>query len=474
MSSSSRGRLLSSALAWRTFSASGVSSRSGSTRRLTWPREQVVEVLERRGRAARVAVLDGVARRGDVVDAVQQAEQPVDAVERPAPSCRSSARPSSDSRAPGVVPLQVVAQGQAVAVARGLVEQQLLDGGARKRQLRVIAHQPLDRRNRLVAEEAVGIAERGDERVHRRLRRDQRQRRGNVPAQPDVLVAVAQRSDRVRHDGLAVADQRVAGVGLQRPMAEQRHQAREKQAVGRAHHPGAADRLAHDARCRARGAAARAASGTGVVDVRERGGALRARPPPAASRRSAISRRSAASAASASAGSPLIGERRRGGDGHARLGVVEMAAASAPTRPRARARPAPAAAAARTSTSASCTIRSTAGVQVRRCGDARRRRAPSAPARRTCGDSWCSSSGVIRLRLSSASSIVDRVEHRRLVGVGQLLDQRLDRGGIGDVGADRVGRDHPGCRCCGGTTTGIRAAPPACCRSRAPVSARLA
>ena len=66
----------------RTFSAIGVSSRIGSTRLRTIALEQIVEVLDGRGPAAPLSLLDGVARGSDIVHAVEQANQTEDPVER--------------------------------------------------------------------------------------------------------------------------------------------------------------------------------------------------------------------------------------------------------------------------------------------------------------------------------------------------------------------------------------------------------
>ena len=110
----------------------------------------------------------------------------------------------------------------------------------------MVAPDLLDRRDRLVAEEAVGIVERGDERVHRPLRAELRQRRGNVTANPDVLALIAQRVRQCADDRLAVADERVARVALSARDGRAATAARDEQSVRRSHRPGAANGLLDD------------------------------------------------------------------------------------------------------------------------------------------------------------------------------------------------------------------------------------
>ena len=234
--------------------------------------------------------------------------------------------------------------------------------------------------------------------------RNQRERVGNVPAQPDVLAAVPQHVGERADDRLAVADQRVAGVALQRPVAEQRHQAGQEQAVGGAHDAGAADRLLHHARVVLVEQRHEERAELRVVDVRERRRAL-----DAARRPRRRGRRRSAGAApppppSASAASPLLASAVAAatatrGSGSSRWRRISADASSCASTASARS------AAARTSTSSSCAIRSIAGVHFLAMRDRVEASAISA-RRRTRGDSCCSSSGVIRWRLSSASSIV--------------------------------------------------------------------
>ena len=95
----------------------------------------------------------------------------------------------------------------------------------------MIPAQLLDGGHDFVAQKAVGIVERAEQERHRSRRRDERERRRNVAAHPDVLVAVLQEvRERVEH-GVAEADQHVAGGRLQHAMAEQRHESGNEQRV---------------------------------------------------------------------------------------------------------------------------------------------------------------------------------------------------------------------------------------------------
>ena len=85
----------------------------------------------------------------------------------------------------------------------------------------MIAPEFLDGRDRLVAQEAVGIIERRDQRVHRPLRAELRQRRGNVTTNPHMLALIAQRVGQGANDRLAVSDERLARGSLQGSMSEQ-------------------------------------------------------------------------------------------------------------------------------------------------------------------------------------------------------------------------------------------------------------
>ena len=112
------------------------------------------------------------------------------------------------SREPGSTAFprgQVVGQRQVVEVAAAFAERERFDRLARERQRAVRAAQAVEGGDDLVSQEAVRFRERRGQHVHRLLRRDLRERRGDVAADPDVLFRVAHEvGERVDH-GLAVA-----------------------------------------------------------------------------------------------------------------------------------------------------------------------------------------------------------------------------------------------------------------------------
>ena len=108
-------------------------------------------------------------------------------------------------------------------------------------------------------------------------------------------------------------------------MAEQRHQRRHEEHVARAHRAGAGDRLARDARVADRGSAGSAACGTSGLLMCASASAASRRPTTPAPRVSAIRRDIADLGGMLAVGLAGIGQRHRGGDDDARLGVVEVA-----------------------------------------------------------------------------------------------------------------------------------------------------
>ncbi len=86
----------------------------------------------------------------------------------------------------------------------------------------MFAPQPLERRHHLVADEAVALVERRDEDVDRFLRRDLRERAGNMPAHPDVLFGIPEEEGQRVDDRLAVADERRAGAALEPAVSQER------------------------------------------------------------------------------------------------------------------------------------------------------------------------------------------------------------------------------------------------------------
>ena len=110
----------------------------------------------------------------------------------------------------------------------------------------MIAADLLDRGNRLVAKEAVGIVECGNQRVHRALCAELGQRRRNMTTDPDVLALIAKRVRQCPDDRFAVAHERLACRGFQRAVTEQREQSGNEQAIRGAHFARAANRFLYD------------------------------------------------------------------------------------------------------------------------------------------------------------------------------------------------------------------------------------
>ena len=88
---------------------------------------------------------------------------------------------------------------------------------------------------------SIAILECADQGVHRRLRRDQSQRGGNVPSDPQVLARIAKRVCQRADGRLAVSDERATRGFLEDAVPKQRDQRRKEQPVSAAHSPGAAD-----------------------------------------------------------------------------------------------------------------------------------------------------------------------------------------------------------------------------------------
>ena len=122
-------------------------------------------------------------------------------------------------------------------------------------------------------------------------------------------------------------------------------------------------------------------------------------------------------------------------------------------------------AAARTLTSSSCTIRATVGIQRladARAGQRQRPQRARAHARRLVLEQERRDQMALVERLEH----LDRVEHGGFVGMRQFLDERLDRRRIGDLGADRPGRNRARHRCWRETRAGTRARRRSRCRPR--------
>ena len=207
--------------------------------------EQVVEVLGRAGLHARIAVFERPAGRRDVLPRIEQPQQPIQAVER-APKLLIE-RPGNQRLLGGrVLVHQVVVQAQVAEVAIRLLDQQRLHALGRQRKLRMRLLQPQQRVDDLEAQEPVGLAQRVHQNRHRLLRRDLRQRRRDVAADPDVFVGIAQEVGERVDDAFAVAHQHLPRRRLQQPVAQQRHQRRDENVVVAAQPARALDRLERD------------------------------------------------------------------------------------------------------------------------------------------------------------------------------------------------------------------------------------
>ena len=207
--------------------------------------QQVVEVLDGAGAALGASALDRVPGRRDVVDFVQHPQQAVDPIEDAVETLFEGPFQHAVVGRRGLGE-QVVAERQHIAVDGRLPHQKVLDLGPRDRQLGMVAPQALERRDDLVAQEAVAGAEAVDEGVHGRLARHEGQDARDVAAHPVVLVGVLQRVAQRRDDLLAARDERLPRRVPQHAVAQPGEERRQEQPVGGAEGAGGADRLQRD------------------------------------------------------------------------------------------------------------------------------------------------------------------------------------------------------------------------------------
>ena len=122
-------------------------------------------------------MLERPARGVDVGRRIEQRQQLEDPVAQPRHLLEQRLR---QQRVGGQLLLaeQVVVQRQEVEVAARFLIASFSIGSPCSVSSGMLAPQPLERRHDLVADEAVALLERGDEHVHRLLRRDLRQRAG--------------------------------------------------------------------------------------------------------------------------------------------------------------------------------------------------------------------------------------------------------------------------------------------------------
>ena len=117
--------------------------------------------------------------------------------------------------------------------------------GSRRRSGALVT-EPIDGGPGLEADEPVLVLERADQDIDRTLRRNQRQRRRHVPANPDVFVLVVHEiGERVDHL-FAVADEHLSRGGLEQAVPQQRDEGRDEEEVAGAQLSGGADRFACD------------------------------------------------------------------------------------------------------------------------------------------------------------------------------------------------------------------------------------
>ncbi len=189
------------------------------------PLQHVVEVLGSPGVGPGVA-LHPPARDGHVPPGEDEAEQAVDAVHRPLPPLLEG---PVEQRFPAIVAKEVEAQAQAAQGLPALGEGPLLDRGPREGELRVLAPEPLQGGEGLVAEDLVLPAQARQEEVHRALRRDAGQGRRDPAADLDVLRLLRQEVTERLHDSLAPAHEHVPRRVVERAVAEERHERRDEE-----------------------------------------------------------------------------------------------------------------------------------------------------------------------------------------------------------------------------------------------------
>ena len=95
----------------------------------------------------------------------------------------------------------------------------------------MFAAQPLECRHDLEADESVTLVESRGEHVHSLLRRDLRERAGNMPAHPDVLFGIPEEEGERVDDRLAIADERRAGAAFELAISQERDERRDENEV---------------------------------------------------------------------------------------------------------------------------------------------------------------------------------------------------------------------------------------------------
>ena len=205
--------------------------------------EKVVQVFDGGRAPSPFPLFDGVARRRNVLDLIEQAEQPVYPIHR---STKLVLERPPEQRLGAVDRLtpQVVLQREAVVVARGLPDDHLLQRLAGTRDRGVLASKFLDRHDRLVTQEAIGIVERIHEGIHRSRRTDEGERHRDMASNPELLALVAERVREQGNDRFRIAHECLSRLRLQRAVTEQRQQRRNEEPVRGAERPRALDGLA--------------------------------------------------------------------------------------------------------------------------------------------------------------------------------------------------------------------------------------
>ena len=171
-----------------------------------------------------------MAHRGDVVGRVHQRQQGEDAVEGALVLLGEAAGQQTVLVEPAGFE-QVVVQSEPVEGPAGLGENQLFDRGRRHGQVGLVAAQLLDRRQRLVAQEPVGILQPPSSASSDAWQGIRASVAGMWRRTREILLPVLHEVDQRRHDLFAVAGQDLARGALQEAVAEQRDQRRDEQEV---------------------------------------------------------------------------------------------------------------------------------------------------------------------------------------------------------------------------------------------------
>ena len=200
------------------------------------PREHVVEVLQGGGALARGAAFDRPPGRHHVAPAVNQAEQPVDAVRCAIDLLAERLRQHRVLRQAGAFE-QAVMLIQAAEVDEAFSQGEPLDRGRIEREGRLPAAQLFGRAQRLEPQEAVAGVEQGHDDVHRRLTGDARERRRYVTPHPDVFARIAEDLLQRVDDRFPVSDQRLPRRPLQPAVAEEGYQRRREADIGHLERP---------------------------------------------------------------------------------------------------------------------------------------------------------------------------------------------------------------------------------------------